>query len=108
MFNFTDCPSPEIALGKRLHLAREIAGFTQGEAAQSLGITSSALSQYEKGKRRINALTLDKIARLYGVGVNYFFTNVNNSTQMKELPQGYFILNNCLSVLRPKEANLCA
>jgi Zn-dependent peptidase ImmA (M78 family)/transcriptional regulator with XRE-family HTH domain len=61
-----------------------MAGFTQGEAAQALGITSPALSQYESAKRRIEALTLDRIARLYGVPVTYFFTDVTTSTQLSE------------------------
>jgi Zn-dependent peptidase ImmA (M78 family)/transcriptional regulator with XRE-family HTH domain len=66
--------SPELALCERLRQARELGGFSQGEAAKTLGITSAALSQYETGKRRIEALTLDRIARLYGVPVTYFFT----------------------------------
>jgi Zn-dependent peptidase ImmA (M78 family)/transcriptional regulator with XRE-family HTH domain len=73
----TDRPSLEVRLGERLRLAREIAGFNQGEAAQSLGITSAALSHYESGKRRIEALTLDRIAHLYGVPLNYFFSDAN-------------------------------
>lgn len=58
-----------------------LAGFAQGEAAQALGITSAALSQYEGGKRRIEALTLDRIARLYGVPITYFFANVLTDKQ---------------------------
>lgn len=72
MLEATDRSSPEIQLGERLRRARELAGFAQGEAAQALGITSAALSQYEGGKRRIEALTLDRIARLYGVSITYF------------------------------------
>lgn len=69
----TDRSSPFVSLGERLRQARELAGFTQGEAAQALGITNAALSQYESGKRRIEALTLEKIALAYGVPVTYFF-----------------------------------
>jgi Zn-dependent peptidase ImmA (M78 family)/DNA-binding XRE family transcriptional regulator len=77
----TDRPSPEIQLGERLRQARELAGFAQGEAAQALGITSAALSQYEGGKRRIEALTLDRIARLYGVPITYFFADTQTDQQ---------------------------
>lgn len=73
MQSFTDRATPELALGQRLRQARELSTFSQGEAAQALGITSAALSQYESGKRRIEALTLERIARLYGVPVTYFF-----------------------------------
>lgn len=82
----TDRPSPEICLGERLRLAREIAGFAQGEAAQALGITNAALSQYESGKRRIEALTLERLARLYGVPLTYFFVWFGTSEQNDEHP----------------------
>lgn len=60
-------------LGERMRLAREHAGFSQVDAAETLGITSAAISQYESGKRKIDALSLDRLARLYGVSVSYFF-----------------------------------
>ncbi|MUG95622.1 helix-turn-helix domain-containing protein [Scytonema sp. UIC 10036] len=92
VLNSNDRPSPEICLGERLRLAREIAGFAQGEAAQSLGITNAALSQYEGGKRRIEALTLDRIARLYGIPVTYFFADVSASNQYPQQPDWETVL----------------
>ena len=47
--------------------------MSQTEAAQALGITSAALSQYEKGKRRVEALLLEELSQLYGVPLGYFF-----------------------------------
>lgn len=81
MLEATDRSSLEIQLGERLRRARELAGFAQGEAAIALGITSAALSQYEGGKRRIEALTLDRIARLYGVSITYFFADAQTDKQ---------------------------
>ena len=81
MLKATDRLLPEIQLGERLRQARELAGFAQGEAAQALGITSAALSQYEGGKRRIEALKLDRIARLYGVPITYFFADAQTDKQ---------------------------
>ena len=60
-------------LGERLRRAREQAGMNQTEAASVLGLTAAALSQYESGKRRIEALTLESLSRLYGVPLGYFF-----------------------------------
>jgi Zn-dependent peptidase ImmA (M78 family)/DNA-binding XRE family transcriptional regulator len=71
--------SPELVLGERLRQARGLAGFSQGEAAQKLGVTSAALSQYEGGKRRMEVLMLDRIASLYGIPVTYFFAAINNA-----------------------------
>lgn len=63
----------QIRLGERLRLAREHARLSQTEAAEALGITSAALSQYEAGKRRVAALTLDRLGRRYGIPLGFFF-----------------------------------
>lgn len=60
-------------LGERLRKAREQARFNQSDAAQTLGLTPAALNQYEAGKRRVDALTLDRLSRLYGVPHRFFF-----------------------------------
>ena len=60
-------------LGERLRRAREHARMSQTEAAQAVDLTSAALSQYEGGKRKVDALLLDVLARLYGVPVGFFF-----------------------------------
>lgn len=91
MMGYNDRASPEALLGEKLRQARELIGFNQGEAAQKLGITPAALSQYENGKRRIEVFTLDRIAHLYGVPVTYFFaaglteTNQQNADWETEL-----------------------
>ena len=66
-------------LGDRLRLAREQTGMSQTEAAVALGITSPALSQYEKGKRRVEALLLEVLSKLYGVPLGYFFGHESRS-----------------------------
>ena len=60
-------------LGQRLRLAREQARLSQTEAAATLGVTPAALNQYEAGKRRVDALLLDRLSRLYGVPLRFFF-----------------------------------
>ncbi len=60
-------------IGDRLRSARDASGMNQQEAASFLEITSAALSQYEKGKRRIEALYLERLSHLYGVPIGYFF-----------------------------------
>jgi Zn-dependent peptidase ImmA (M78 family)/transcriptional regulator with XRE-family HTH domain len=57
----------------RLRQAREGARMSQTEVARSLGVTPAAISQYESGRRRIEALLLDRFARLYGVPIRFFF-----------------------------------
>lgn len=60
-------------LGQRLRLARERTGMTQTEAAQFIDVTPAALNQYESGKRRVDALNLERLARLYGVPLRSLF-----------------------------------
>jgi Zn-dependent peptidase ImmA (M78 family)/transcriptional regulator with XRE-family HTH domain len=47
--------------------------MNQTEAAGALKITAAALSHYESGKRKVEALTLESLSRLYGVALGYFF-----------------------------------
>ena len=61
------------ALGRRLRQARTQAHMSQKEVAEHLGVTASALSQYESGKRKIDALALERLARLYGRPLSSLF-----------------------------------
>jgi len=60
-------------LGQRLRLARERSRISQTEAAQVIDVTAAALNQYESGKRRVDALTLERLSRLYGVPLRSLF-----------------------------------
>jgi transcriptional regulator with XRE-family HTH domain len=59
-------------LGTRLRAAREYVGLSQDEVAKYLAIPRTALSHIETGQRRIDALELKKLARLYKRPVGYF------------------------------------
>ncbi|HVX30258.1 MAG TPA: XRE family transcriptional regulator [Nitrolancea sp.] len=60
-------------LGERLRLAREQARLSQTDAARMLGLTPAAINQYESGKRRVDVLTFERLARLYAVPLGYLF-----------------------------------
>ena len=60
-------------LGLQLRRAREGARMSQADTARSLGLSPAAISQYEAGRRGIDALMLDRLGRLYGVPVRFFF-----------------------------------
>jgi Zn-dependent peptidase ImmA (M78 family)/transcriptional regulator with XRE-family HTH domain len=62
------------ALGQRLRQARKQAHMSQKEVAEHLDVTASALSQYESGKRKIGALALERLARLYSVPLSSLFS----------------------------------
>lgn len=50
-----------------LKQARELAGYTQDEAAKILGISKDTLGNYERGKSYPDVPILRKIEKLYGV-----------------------------------------
>lgn len=53
------------ALGARLKAAREYRGFSQEDVASHLGIPRSGVSLMESGERRVEAIELGRLARLY-------------------------------------------
>lgn len=56
---------------KNLRDARQVAGLTQKEAADMLGVSLSAYKNYEQGNREPNNNLLCKIADLFGVTTDY-------------------------------------
>ncbi|WP_434299319.1 helix-turn-helix domain-containing protein [Corallococcus exiguus] len=59
-------------LAARLREAREAAGFSQEDIAQKLSIPRPAVSQIENGHRRVEALELARLAKLYGRPLAFF------------------------------------
>ena len=59
-------------LGERLREARRYLGLKQGEVAAYLKIQRTALSDIESGQRRVEALELTRLAKLYQQPVSYF------------------------------------
>jgi len=60
------------AFGLRLKEAREYLELSQDEVARELGIPRTAISLMESGQRKVEALELQKLARLYEKPVGYF------------------------------------
>jgi transcriptional regulator with XRE-family HTH domain len=59
-------------LGERLRNAREYVGLKQEDVARHLSIPRSALSHIEAGQRKVDALELTRIAKLYQRPVSWF------------------------------------
>ncbi len=57
---------------KRLRKARLDAGLTQAEVADKLKCSQSWVSKVELGELRVEAIWLNKLAKLYGKNVEYF------------------------------------
>ncbi|MEU9777010.1 helix-turn-helix transcriptional regulator [Streptomyces sp. NPDC047968] len=64
---------PELAqLGERLRKTRDYLNMSQQFVSDSTGIPRSAISDIERGERRVDSLELKKLARLYRQPVAYF------------------------------------
>jgi len=59
-------------LGERLREARKYLGLKQEEVATYLKIPRTALTDIENGQRRVEALELTRLARLYRQPVAFF------------------------------------
>jgi transcriptional regulator with XRE-family HTH domain len=59
-------------LAERLREAREAAGLSQEDVAQKLSLPRPAISQIENGHRRVEALELARLAKLYGRPLGFF------------------------------------
>ncbi len=59
-------------LGERLRSVREYLNFSQQYVAERTGIPRSAMSDIERGVRKVDSLELQKLSRLYRHSVGYF------------------------------------
>jgi len=53
-------------IGDRLRQAREYLELKQEEAAEAVGLSRSALSLVENGRRKVDAVELSRFAKVYG------------------------------------------
>ncbi|MEU6557778.1 helix-turn-helix domain-containing protein [Streptomyces sp. NPDC046915] len=59
-------------LGQRLKATREYLGLSQQQVAERTGIVRSAVSDIERGVRKVEVMELQKFARLYRLPASYF------------------------------------
>lgn len=67
-------PSVNLTLGERLKTIRHLRGFkSQRQAAEKIGITTSALSNYESDRNLPDARCAIKIARVYNCSIDWLY-----------------------------------
>jgi transcriptional regulator with XRE-family HTH domain len=67
-----------IRVAERVREAREYLGLSQDDVAKVLGLSRPAVTNIESGTRRLEAVELDKLSRLYGRSADYFLTGEEN------------------------------
>lgn len=61
-----DDEAKRLRLAQQLRQAREYVGISQEDVSKALGIPRPAVTNIESGSRRVEAVELDKLSRLYG------------------------------------------
>ncbi|RYG88485.1 MAG: XRE family transcriptional regulator [Alphaproteobacteria bacterium] len=77
-----DESAPWRAIGDRLRKAREYVELKQEQAAEAVGLSRSALSLVENGRRKVDAVELGKFARLYGQSIDF----LSGDAEPQEVP----------------------
>jgi transcriptional regulator with XRE-family HTH domain len=95
----TESTNERVALAAKLKAAREYVGLSQEEVAEILEVPRSAISLMEKGDRKVDALELKQLARVYGRNVHHF----TGATEESEMPEEIAHLARTASKLKPKD-----
>ena len=70
-------------LGQKLKAARVRAGLTQKDAADALGITYQAISNYERDKCRVQSGIMKQLCILYHVSANELLQEITWTTEQE-------------------------
>ena len=62
-------------LGEKIRTRRVVAGMSQAELGEALGVTFQQVQKYEKGTNRVSAVRLEQIAKALGESISYFQTD---------------------------------
>jgi transcriptional regulator with XRE-family HTH domain len=85
-FSQPSADSDRQRLGERLKEAREYVGLKQEDVAKKLGIPRSALSNIEAGSRKVDAIELAQLAKLYQRPVAWF-TGEDTNSRSNKMPE---------------------
>lgn len=69
-------------IGRKIQLAREEKGLSQEQLAKALGCSQSALSNYEKGKRRLYLSHMEKLSEILDKPLEYFLESPLSSKDL--------------------------
>ena len=70
-------------IGERLRVAREYLELKQEEAAAAVGLSRSALSLAENGRRKVDAVELARFAEVYGQSIEA----LTGATEARPVPE---------------------
>ncbi len=71
----------ETDIGTRIKILRVKSGLTQGQLANTLGVSASAIGMYEQNKRKPEYKVLVKISKLFEVTTDYLIKGDSDSKE---------------------------
>lgn len=74
MTQFAEPDEQRLKMAVRLRDARDYLGMSQDEVAAALKLPRPAITNIESGSRKVEAIELAQLSRLYGRPVNYFLS----------------------------------
>lgn len=74
-----------LQLAMRLRETREYLGLSQQTVADYVGMPRVSISAIESGKRKVDALELEKFSRLFKYPVSYFYGDDENDEQTVQI-----------------------
>jgi len=81
--------SQRIEMAARLKEAREYLGLSQDEVAGVLELSRTAITNIESGQRKVEAVELDRLAKLYGQTVDFLLNGTQDSKATEERVRFY-------------------
>lgn len=73
-----------LEMAARLREAREYLGLSQDDAATALSISRPAITNIESGSRKVEAVELNQLSKLYQRSVDYFLTGTSEHSESAE------------------------
>jgi len=86
-------------IGDRLRKAREYLELKQEEAAEAVGLSRSALSLVENGRRKVDAVELARFAKVYGQSID----SLSGTAETPPLPESVQALARAATELSVKD-----
>lgn len=71
----------------RIKQLREMAGMSQLEFAEQIGVSYQQVQKYENGKNKVSVERLCQIAEVFKVEINYFFPKIEKRKKFKVFSQ---------------------
>jgi transcriptional regulator with XRE-family HTH domain len=67
-----------VDIAKRIRIAREQAGLSQGQVAKILGYNRPTITEIEAGRRRVSAEELIQLSKIFKVSVSWLTDESND------------------------------